>query len=199
MSGTITLALRTAQSGLLVNQQALGAISDNIANVNSPGYSRKIVNIEQRVVGGSGAGVQLSELTRVIDEGLVKSLRLETGTYQRLRSQQSYYERIQETSARPTTTPRSAISHTFAPPSKPSRCRPTRRGAQRIRPPGRGSLAEAPGHERDHPGTAGAGRRRDRRRRQGSQQPDGQDRRPQRQDHPQQDGVQRRQRPARSA
>lgn len=109
MSGTITLALRTAQSGLLVNQQALGAISDNIANVNSPGYSRKIVNIEQRVVGGSGAGVQLSELTRVIDEGLVKSLRLETGTYQRLRSQQSYYERIQETFGSPNDN--TSISH----------------------------------------------------------------------------------------
>ncbi|WP_316977864.1 flagellar hook-associated protein FlgK [Shumkonia mesophila] len=109
MSGTITLALRTAQSGLLVNQQALGAISDNIANVNSPGYSRKIVNIEQRVVGGAGAGVQLSELTRVIDEGLVKSLRLETGTYQRLRSQQTYYARIQETFGSPNDN--TSISH----------------------------------------------------------------------------------------
>lgn len=101
MAGTITLALRTAQSGLLVNQQALDAISNNIANVNSPGYSRKVVNIEQRVVGGAGAGVQLSELTRVIDEGLLKSLRLETSTYQRLRVQQSYFERIQETFGAP--------------------------------------------------------------------------------------------------
>ncbi|MBE0530756.1 MAG: flagellar hook-associated protein FlgK [Rhodospirillales bacterium] len=115
MSGTITQALRTAQSGLLVNQQALGAIADNIANVNSPGYSRKIVNIEQRVVGGTGAGVQLSELTRVIDEGLVKSLRLETGTYQRLRAQQSYYARIQETFGSPNdNTSISHILNTFA-------------------------------------------------------------------------------------
>jgi len=115
MAGTITLALRTATSGLLVNQQALDAISNNIANVNSPGYSRKIVNIEQRVVGGAGAGVQLSELTRVIDEGLVKSLRLETSTYQRLRVQQSYYERIQETFGSPNdNTSISHVLNTFA-------------------------------------------------------------------------------------
>lgn len=109
MSGTITLALRTAQSGLLVNQQALDAISNNIANVNSPSYSRKVVNIEQRVVAGAGAGVQLSELTRVIDEGLVKSLRLETSTYQRLRVQQSYHDRIQETFGSPSDN--TSISH----------------------------------------------------------------------------------------
>jgi len=111
MSGTITLALRTAQSGLLVNQQALDAISNNIANVNSPSYSRKIVNIEQRVVAGAGAGVQLSELTRVIDEGLLKSLRLETSTYQRLRVQQSYHDRIQETFGSPSDN--TSISHTL--------------------------------------------------------------------------------------
>jgi len=109
MSGTITLALRTAQSGLLVNQQALDAISNNIANVNSSSYSRKIINIEQRVVGGAGAGVQLSELTRVIDEGLVKSLRIERSTYERLRVQESYFDRVQETFGAPSDN--TSISH----------------------------------------------------------------------------------------
>ncbi|MCH7864026.1 MAG: hypothetical protein IIC56_02275, partial [Proteobacteria bacterium] len=47
---SLTQALRTAQSGLLVNQQALNVVSQNIANVNSPGYSRKIVRTESKVV-----------------------------------------------------------------------------------------------------------------------------------------------------
>ncbi len=96
MAGTITLALRTAQSGLLTNQSALDAVANNIANVNSPGYSRKIVNMEQRVVGGNGAGVQISEITRTIDEGLLKSLRLELTALNSLNVQTSFYERMQE-------------------------------------------------------------------------------------------------------
>jgi len=96
MSGSITTALRTAQSGLLVNQAALDATANNIANVNTVGYSRKIVNTEQRVVDGAGAGVQISELTRKIDEGLLKSLRLEISDLKALEVQDSFYLRMQE-------------------------------------------------------------------------------------------------------
>jgi len=106
---TITLALRTAQSGLLVNQQALDAISNNIANVNTPGYSRKIVNIETRVVGGAGAGVQISEITRNVDEGLIKSLRLELSSYHKLDIQRDYFARVQELFGEPADN--TSISH----------------------------------------------------------------------------------------
>ena len=94
--GTITGALRTAQSGLLSNQQALNAVSNNIANVNTEGYSRKEVKMESRVLSGNGSGVQLAEVRRIIDEGLLKNLRSEIGTYEKLASQVSYYERVQE-------------------------------------------------------------------------------------------------------
>lgn len=109
MSASITLALRTAQSGLLTNQQALNAIANNVANVNTPGYSRKIVNLEQRVLAGSGSGVQLAEITRVVDEGLLKSLRLELSAKHALTSQKSYYERIQESFGKPADN--NSISH----------------------------------------------------------------------------------------
>jgi len=96
MSGSLTLALRTSQSGLLANQSALDAVAQNVANVNSPNYSRKIVNMEQRVVSGTGAGVQLAEVTRAVDEGLLKSLRLELSSFQQYDSQSSYYSRMQD-------------------------------------------------------------------------------------------------------
>ncbi len=96
MTGSLTLALRTAQSGLLVNQSALNAVANNITNVNSPGYSRKIVNTESRVVNGAGAGVQLSALNRQIDEGLLKSLRIELSSLNAFSVQTSSYERMQE-------------------------------------------------------------------------------------------------------
>ena len=96
MAGTITLALRAAQSGLLVNQQALDAVANNVANVNSAGYSRKVVNMEQRVVSGTGAGVQVSAIVRKVDEGLLSSLREELSDLHKLDVQDSFYARMQE-------------------------------------------------------------------------------------------------------
>src|SRR5512132_3105515 len=79
MSGDLTQALRTAHSGLFASQQALDAVARNVANVNTPGYTRKIVNLEQRTLAGAGAGVHFGALTRRLDQGLVDSLRQETG------------------------------------------------------------------------------------------------------------------------
>ncbi|MDA0306967.1 MAG: flagellar hook-associated protein FlgK [Proteobacteria bacterium] len=92
----ITQALRTAQSGLLVNQQTLNAVANNIANVNSVGYSRKIVNTESQVVTGVGAGVQISEIARRVDEGLLKSIRNELGELNVFTVQESFYGRTQD-------------------------------------------------------------------------------------------------------
>ena len=96
MSGSLTLALRTSQSGLLANQSALDAVAQNVSNVNTPNYSRKIVNMEQRVVAGIGAGVQLSAVTRAVDEGLLKSLRLEVSAFNQYDTKTSYFERMQD-------------------------------------------------------------------------------------------------------
>ena len=101
MAGTLSLSLKTAQSGLAANQAALDAVANNIANVNTPAYSRKIVNTEQRVLTGVGAGVQIAEITRAIDEGLLKSLRLELGTLNELGVQENFFERVQELFGKP--------------------------------------------------------------------------------------------------
>lgn len=93
---SITQALRTAQSGLLVNQQTLNIVAENIANVNSPGYSRKIAKTEALVVAGVGAGVRISEITRQVDEGLLKTLRIELGELNALSIQENFFARTQE-------------------------------------------------------------------------------------------------------
>ena len=96
MAGDITLALRTVQSGLLASQSALNTVANNIANVNTPAYSRKIVNLETRVIAGTGAGVQISDITRQVDEGLLRSMRNESSLLQRFDSQISTFERLQD-------------------------------------------------------------------------------------------------------
>src|SRR5512132_1468731 len=95
MSGDLTQALRTAHSGLLTSQQALDAVARNVANVNTPGYSRKIVNLEQRTLAGTGAGVDFGELTRRVDQGLLDSLRQETGGLHASNIRKDMLDRIQ--------------------------------------------------------------------------------------------------------
>ncbi|HEB79582.1 MAG TPA: flagellar hook-associated protein FlgK, partial [Rhodospirillales bacterium] len=95
MASSLTLSLLTAQSGLSVNQAAIDATAENIANVNSESYTRKVVSQEQRVVNGTGAGVQLAAMKRQIDEGLLKTLRLEISDLSKMDVQSSYYDRMQ--------------------------------------------------------------------------------------------------------
>ncbi|MBC8337880.1 MAG: flagellar hook-associated protein FlgK [Rhodospirillales bacterium] len=93
---SLTQALRTAQSGLLVNQQTLNVVANNIANVNTEGYSRKIVSVESQVIVGVGAGVSVSDITRQVDEGLMKSVRIELGELHALIVQDNYFARTQD-------------------------------------------------------------------------------------------------------
>ena len=67
---SLSVALRTATSGLIAAQTGLRAISDNIANVNTPGYVRKIVDQQQLVVNGMGQGVTVTGVRRVTDQYL---------------------------------------------------------------------------------------------------------------------------------
>jgi flagellar hook-associated protein 1 FlgK len=67
---TLGVALKTATSGLQAAQASLRAVSDNIANVNTPGYVRKAVKQEQQIVDGAGAGVKITGVNRITDQFL---------------------------------------------------------------------------------------------------------------------------------
>ena len=56
--GNLNTALRTAQSGLWTTQQVLDVTSNNVANVNTPGYSRKEAQLDPTVLAGAGVGVE---------------------------------------------------------------------------------------------------------------------------------------------
>lgn len=112
MAGSITLALEAARSGLMVNQAALNIVANNIANVNTPGYSRKIADQSTRLVNGEGAGVELANVSRKVDEGLLKSLRIELASTGELGIKESYFDRLQELFGSPADN--SSISHIYA-------------------------------------------------------------------------------------
>ena len=110
--GTLTLALRTAQSGLLANQQALDVTSRNISNVNTDGYSRKVVRFENSALVGAGSGVNISEIMRTVDEGLLKSFRIESSELNALSSQNTFWDRLQDLFGSPEAN--TSLSHTIS-------------------------------------------------------------------------------------
>jgi flagellar hook-associated protein 1 FlgK len=67
---SLNLILGTATSGLQAAQLGLRAVSDNIANVNTPGYVRKTVDQRPLVVAGTGMGVEVTGTKRVVDQYL---------------------------------------------------------------------------------------------------------------------------------
>jgi flagellar hook-associated protein 1 FlgK len=68
--------LSNALSGLNASQSALGVISQNVANANTPGYVRAEARFTPQVVAGMGAGVSLEAITRAADRFLAETQRL---------------------------------------------------------------------------------------------------------------------------
>ena len=62
--------MSTAVTGLMAAQQGLHTVSDNVANANTPGYVRKVVNQSSLVSLGAGAGVNIDGIQRVTDRYL---------------------------------------------------------------------------------------------------------------------------------
>jgi len=59
-----------AQSGLMVSQQQLRVVSDNVANVNTPGYIRKTAQQVSQSSNGVGTGVDIGRISLATDRFL---------------------------------------------------------------------------------------------------------------------------------
>lgn len=93
---SLTLALRSAISGLQYNQTALQVTSNNIANVNTKGYSRKTVQALTQLVDGVGAGVLSSGISRTVDANLLRDMRTQQGSLGQLRVAAKFLTRTQD-------------------------------------------------------------------------------------------------------
>jgi len=98
---TLEVTLANAISGLQTSQISLQTISNNIANVNTEGYSRKIIDQTSRVIDGTGYGVEIARIKREIDTGVLRLLRDETGTLSELEQKQSFLSQINQFFGRP--------------------------------------------------------------------------------------------------
>ena len=68
--GSISDVLNIATSGLRTAQSLVTVTSDNIANVNTPGYARKVATQQEIVAAGAGLGVKISSIARAADQYL---------------------------------------------------------------------------------------------------------------------------------
>lgn len=67
---SLTMTMKTATSGLIAAQTAIRTVSDNIANVNTPGYVRKTTDQSQLALNSQGAGVRVDGVVRAADQYL---------------------------------------------------------------------------------------------------------------------------------
>jgi flagellar hook-associated protein 1 FlgK len=58
----------SALTALQTNQSALGVVSNNIANLNTPGYARRVVNEQALSTNGQLMGVDIASVTRVVNQ-----------------------------------------------------------------------------------------------------------------------------------
>ncbi|MCB1556523.1 MAG: flagellar hook-associated protein FlgK [Alphaproteobacteria bacterium] len=88
--------LDIALSGLRVSQQQLNTIASNVSNVNTDGYTRKILPQSNVVVGGELAGVRGEAITRFVDLNLERDFWTQVSTVKALDTKATYLNRIQE-------------------------------------------------------------------------------------------------------
>ena len=91
----ITDSLRIAVGGLQLAQGSLATTSNNVANVNTEGYTKKRVEQEARVVAGRGAGVGEVAISRDVDQFLERQLRLQQGKLGKSQTVHAYAEDVQ--------------------------------------------------------------------------------------------------------
>lgn len=110
--------LNTSLSGMLAFQRALDVTSHNIANANTPGYSRQVAHFSARPgvgsgVGYIGSGTQIASIERMYDAMQTEQLRTTTTGYARFNTLNNLSSRIDILLADPDTGLNSGLQSYF--------------------------------------------------------------------------------------
>ncbi|MCB9963428.1 MAG: flagellar hook-associated protein FlgK [Rhodospirillales bacterium] len=88
-------ALDAALSGLKISQQQLGVISNNIANVSTEGYTRKILPQSTQAINGLSVAVQSEVIIRNVDISLTRDVWTQVSSTSALDTKLSYLQQIE--------------------------------------------------------------------------------------------------------
>jgi len=98
---SINSIINNSLTGLFTNQAALRNTSNNISNINTPGYARQVIQQEAIVNGSVPGGVKISGIVRVVDKFLVKASRDANADFSRYNVENAFHSRIQSLLGRP--------------------------------------------------------------------------------------------------
>jgi len=91
----LDLSLRTAMSGLRTVQKGLDTVSNNIANADTPGYTRKVLTQSTVVTQGKGVGVQTGNIEREVDTALQRETLTQESRVSNLEVKDQYLGQIE--------------------------------------------------------------------------------------------------------
>lgn len=89
-------SLNAALSGLRISQQQINVISNNVANVSTPGFSRKILPQSSQAIDGVTVGVTGNTIIRNVNLNLERDLWTQVSSVGQLDVQKTYLARIQQ-------------------------------------------------------------------------------------------------------
>ena len=98
---SIDAIMQTAISALQTYQAALKVTSDNVSNVNTPGYARREVHLDTVVVDSQPGGVEIGEIRRVVDAFLQTELINASAGAAYYEAQAVLHDRLQAVLGRP--------------------------------------------------------------------------------------------------
>ncbi len=93
---SISSSLSNALTGLTAASRAAEVVSNNVANAMTEGYGRKEINLSARTVDGSGAGVRVDGITRVVDQAILRDRRLADASVGDSATRSAFLERVGE-------------------------------------------------------------------------------------------------------
>ncbi len=93
--------IQSGSTGMSASQTVMRTISNNIANVNTPGYARERVSLEALAYGSGQGGVKVSSVDRVVDRYLEQSARTATGQSAYNSVLADYHSRLQSLLGKP--------------------------------------------------------------------------------------------------
>jgi flagellar hook-associated protein 1 FlgK len=93
--------LSSGLSAIMTNSAALKVTADNISNVNTPGYSRRVAQLETQAPGGELAGVKLASIERVVSTYFDREALIANGTAARYDVQSQIMSQLDGALGRP--------------------------------------------------------------------------------------------------
>lgn len=92
---SLSLALNNSLSGMKTTQKSLSVLSQNVANANTPGYSRQVVHQSAVYLDDVESGVKVESVSRVVDQYLQRAVRDLNADVGLGEVKKDYYERLQ--------------------------------------------------------------------------------------------------------